>query len=88
MPIMLFIDPIFFTCRNWSRKSSSEKPSPVRALVAISCAFFLSICILGALDQRQNVAHAENARHDAVGMERLQRIVLFAHADELDGLAR
>jgi hypothetical protein len=44
IPIRLLIDPIFFTCRNWSRKSSSEKPSPVRALVAISCAFFLSIC--------------------------------------------
>src|ERR1017187_4489307 len=42
----------------------------------------------GALDQRKNVAHAENARHDAVGMKRLQRIVLLAHADEFDGLPR
>src|SRR5208282_1210201 len=37
-------------------------------------------------DERENVAHAENARDDAVGMERLKRIVFFANADELDGL--
>src|ERR1019366_10647268 len=42
---------------------------------------------LGLLDERKNVAHAKNARHDAVGMERLKRIVFFADADELDGLS-
>ena len=54
--------------------------------MANSSAFFLSICCFGFFDQRQDVAHAENARHDAVGMERLERIVFFADADELDRL--
>ncbi len=41
----------------------------------------------GLLDQRENVAHAENPPHNSVGMKQLQGIVLFAHADELDGLS-
>src|SRR5690349_15884087 len=44
--------------------------------------------LLGALDQRQNVAHAENARHNAVRVERLERVVLLTYADELDGRSR
>src|SRR6266849_9335688 len=40
-----------------------------------------------ALDQREDIAHAQNARHNAVGMKRLQRIIFFADADELDGLS-
>ena len=87
MPMMLCIDPIFFTWRSWSRKSSSEKPSPAKRPAGHLLRFFLVDALLGLLDQRQNVAHAENARDDAVGMERLERIVLFADADELDGLA-
>src|SRR5208337_419974 len=41
-----------------------------------------------ALDQRENVAHAQNARHDAIGMERFQRIVFLTDANKLDGLSR
>src|SRR5262249_52368190 len=40
-----------------------------------------------ALDERKNIAHAQDAPHDAVGMERLQGIRLFANADELNWLA-
>src|SRR5207237_10896106 len=32
------------------------------------------------------VAHAQDARHNAVGMERLERVILLADTDELDGL--
>src|SRR6185437_13554932 len=39
------------------------------------------------LDQGDDVAHAENAVGDAGGMEILERIDLFAGADELDRLA-
>ena len=39
------------------------------------------------LDQRQHVAHAEDARGHAVGMERLEPGELLAHARELDRLA-
>ena len=42
---------------------------------------------LGLFDEREHVAHAEDASDDAVGMKGLERFVLFADADELDGLA-
>ncbi len=41
----------------------------------------------GLLDQRDDVAHAENAVGDAVGMEILERIHLLAGAEQLDRLA-
>ena len=41
----------------------------------------------GLLDQRDDVAHAEDAVGDARGMEILQRVELFAGADQLDRLA-
>ena len=43
--------------------------------------------VFGALDEREHVAHAEDAADDAVGMEGLEGVGLFAGADELDGLA-
>ena len=49
--------------------------------------FFLVDILFSFFNQRKNVAHAEDAGHDAIGMERLERVILFAHADELDGLA-
>src|SRR5581483_9180033 len=39
------------------------------------------------LDQADHVAHAEDASGDAVGMEILERIELFARTDQLDRLA-
>ncbi len=39
------------------------------------------------LDQRDDVAHAEDAAGDALRMELLQRVDLLAGADELDRLA-
>ena len=38
----------------------------------------------GALDEREHVAHPEHARHDAVGMERLEIVERLAAADERD----
>ena len=53
---------------------------------------FLGLLLIDVLfdffNQAEHVAHAENALGDAVGMERLQRVRLFAHADELQRLAR
>src|SRR6185437_4378663 len=40
--------------------------------------------LLSAFDQRKNVAHAENARHNAVRMKRLESVIFFAHANKLD----
>ena len=40
--------------------------------------------LLGALDQRQDIAHAEDALGEPVRIERLERVGLFAGADELD----
>src|SRR5207342_3095324 len=44
--------------------------------------------LLDLLDQRQHVAHVEDAAGDAVGMEDIQAIGFLARADELDRLAR
>ena len=44
--------------------------------------------LAGALDQRHHVAHAQDARRQAVGIERLQRVELLARAHELDRHAR
>ena len=44
-------------------------------------------CLLGFLDNADDVAHAQDALGHAIGIERLQRIGLLAHAHELDGLA-
>ena len=43
---------------------------------------------LRLLDEGEHVAHAEDARRHAVRMERLERLELLAHADELDRAAR
>ena len=48
---------------------------------------FLVNGLLGAFDQRHDVAHAENARDDALGIETFERVVFFAEADELYGRA-
>ena len=40
--------------------------------------------LFGLLDERQHVAHAEHARHDAIGMERLEILQPLAAADERD----
>src|SRR5579859_708824 len=42
---------------------------------------------LGFFDEREHVAHAEDARDDAVGMKLLDGIVFFADAGELHGRA-
>ena len=44
--------------------------------------------LLGLLDQGDDVAHAQNARGDAIGVEGLQGLQAFPHADELDRLPR
>ena len=45
-----------------------------------------STCRVDLLDQRQHVAHAEDARSHAVRLEGLQRVGFFADADEQDRL--
>src|SRR5690606_25468770 len=49
--------------------------------------FLLVDLALDFLDQRQNVAHAEDPLRDSFGIERLDRDVLFADADEYHWLA-
>ena len=42
--------------------------------------------LLHLVDQGQDIAHAQNARGNAVGMERLERIGFLAHADKFQRL--
>ena len=44
--------------------------------------------LLGLLDQAHHVAHAQDARGDPLGVERLQAVQLLARPDEADGLPR
>ena len=37
-------------------------------------------------DQRENVAHSEDPRHNSIRMERFERVVFLAYADELNRL--
>src|SRR5580765_4124972 len=46
---------------------------------------FLVNGLLGAFDERHDVAHTENARDDALGIETFEGVVFFAKADELYG---
>ena len=79
--------PSFLIWRSWSRKSSSEKPSPERAFVGEGFGFGLVELFFGALEEGGDVAHAEDAADDAVGVEGFEGVGLFAGAEELDGLA-
>ena len=79
--------PSFLIWRSWSRKSSREKPSPERALLGEGVGLGLVELFFGAFEQGGDVAHAEDAADDAVGVEGFEGVGLFAGAEELDGLA-
>jgi len=64
-PIRLCSDPILRTCRNWSR-SLRAKSVAARTLEQLVCLLLVDLR-LGLFDERENVAHAQNARDDAVG---------------------
>ena len=54
----------------------------LRILRSSSAAFVLVDLGLGLLDEREHVAHAEDAGGHAVGMELLEGVELLADADE------
>ena len=59
-------------------------------LAELTLQFFRRFAIhglLGALNQRQDVAHAEDARNNSLRIESFQRIIFFAEPDELYGCA-
>ena len=84
---MVSMEPSFLICLSWSRKSSSVKPSPEQGLFGELFGLLAVERGFGFFDEREHVAHAEDAADDAVGMEGLEGVGLFAGADELDGLA-
>lgn len=43
--------------------------------------------VLGTLDEREDIAHAEHPGHEAIGLERLEILRALADADERDGHA-
>ncbi len=60
---------------------------PLAIFSAMAAAFSASMFSAALLDQRDDVAHAEDAVGDAAGMEFLQLVHLLAGADQLDRLA-
>ena len=78
--------PIRFSIFCAERKSSNVNwPARIRSSIA-ACSSSLDR-VLGLLDQRQDVAHAEDARGHAVGVEVLELVELLADRGELDRLA-
>ena len=83
MPRMPDMPPIFCIWRSWSARSSRSN-SPFFILRGGGLRL-LRVDVLGrALDEADDVAHAEDAVGDAAGMEILQRVHLLAGADQLD----
>ena len=65
------IGPIFWTCWSWSSMSSRVK-LPLRSFSSSFSACFGVEGLLGALDERQDVAHAEDPAGEAVRVEDLE----------------
>ena len=70
--------------RSWSRKSPSVKVFFLIFCLRVVAALSLVDDLLGLLDEREHVAHAEQPRDEAVGVERLEVLEPFAGADERD----
>ncbi len=70
----------------------AEEVFQIEALALLELAgdllgFLLVDLLLRLLHQAEDVAHAEDARGDALGVEGLEGIGLLPHAEEFDGLA-
>ena len=63
-----------------------RKAIPRECLDGDLLGFFLVHLLLGLLDERENVAHAQDSGDDAIGMKGLECIVFFTNADKLDRL--
>ena len=77
--------PSFLIWRSCSRKSSREKPSPEKAFAGEGFGFALVELFFGALEEGGDVAHADDAADDAVGVEGFEGVGFFAGGEELDG---
>ena len=75
--------PIFCICCIESSMSSRVK-SPLRSFSSSLRGLLLVDVLLGALDEGQDVAHAEDPAGQPVGVEDLERVGLLARAEELD----
>ena len=84
IPSIDFSEPIFLMAAICCRKSSKVKSSSARNLRAISCGLALVERLLGLLDQREHVAHVEDARGHPVGVEDLEVLDLLAGRGEHD----
>jgi hypothetical protein len=73
-------------CTSWSRKSSRSKPLPFFSFWASFGGLALVDRTLHLVDQREHVAHAEDARGDAVRVEGLQGVGLSPTPMNLIGL--
>ena len=84
MPSTFLSGPIFCICRMAARKSSRSSPFFEVDLLREPLGFLLVDRALRLLHQREDVALLEDPARQPVGMERLQRVELLAHADVLD----
>ena len=86
MPIRPPMPPICCICASCSRRSPRSN-APLRIFSAARSGLLGIDVGGGLLDQRDDVAHAEDAAGNARGIEIFQRVELFAGADQFDRLA-
>ena len=86
IPSRLPSGPIFFSCCICSRKSSRVN-SPSISLLGGLLGLVLLEGLLGLLDEREHVAHAEDPPGHAVGVELLEGVELLPRRGEGDRLA-
>ena len=78
------IEPIFLSWRIWARKSFRSRPCLVLSFSSHPLGLADIQGLLHLLDEADHVAHAQDARGHAVGMERLQVLRPLARADAQD----
>ena len=79
--------PIFFSMRVEARKSSNVNSPGEQPLLHLLLLVALD-GLLGLLDQRQHVPHAEDAGRHPVGVEDLELVELLADRGELHRAGR
>ena len=81
--MILLIGPSFFVCPSMLLEVVEGELALAEPGLLLGHLLLVEL-LLGLLDQRQHVAHAEDAAGHAVGMELLQGVEVLAGADELD----
>ena len=85
MVSIFFMEPMFLSCCIWLRKSVRVKSSPAGDLRCHLVGDVLIERLLRLLDEREDVAHVEDAARHAIRVEDLELLELLTGGGEQDG---